>query len=85
MKTLKESVHTGWLRAVESASRMQIIRVPKVQIKAKAELKRRGWSYRSAASEMGCAYQHLSEVLNGKRPSRAILSKIAALPERRAA
>jgi lambda repressor-like predicted transcriptional regulator len=47
---------------------------------AKALLKARGWSYRAAARALGCAYQHLSYVLNGHRESRRLLSAIAKLP-----
>jgi hypothetical protein len=52
---------------------------------SKVELKRRGWSYRSAAGEIGITYQHLSYVLNGHRNSRRVLKAIQALPKRRVA
>lgn len=47
--------------------------------RAKVTLKSRGWSYRSAAPQLGVTYQHLSEVLNGKRLSRRLLRKISSL------
>lgn len=48
---------------------------------AKHTLKARGWSYRRAAPQLGVTYQHLSEVLNGKRNSRRLLAKIEQLPD----
>lgn len=47
---------------------------------AKRTLKARGWSYRRAAPILGVTYQHLSEVLNGKRHSRRLLDAVIALP-----
>lgn len=47
---------------------------------AKRTLKARGWSYRRAAPILGVTYQHLSEVLNGKRHSRRLLAAVVALP-----
>lgn len=46
----------------------------------KRSLHKRGWSYRRAAPVLGVSYQHLSEVLNGKRQSRRLLAKIDQLP-----
>lgn len=50
---------------------------------AKRYLIRKGWSYRSAAKHMGICYQHLSDVLNGRRQSRRLLAAIATLPNRK--
>lgn len=47
---------------------------------AKRTLKTSGWSYRRAAPVLGVSYQHLSEVLNGRRQSRRLLAKIGTLP-----
>lgn len=47
---------------------------------AKVTLKNRGWSYRRAAPLLGVSYQHLSDVLNGKRHSRSLLRRIKDLP-----
>lgn len=55
---------------------------PKVE-RARAHLKAKGWSYRSAARETGVCYQHLSEVLNGHRDSRRLLADLLALPKRK--
>lgn len=49
----------------------------------KVELKRKGWSYRQAARELGITYQHLSYVLNGHRDSRRVTVPVLALPERK--
>ncbi|AHF90206.1 hypothetical protein OPIT5_08260 [Opitutaceae bacterium TAV5] len=46
-------------------------------------MRRRGWSYRTAAPRLGVCYQHLSDVLNGRRSSRALIGRVAALPEQR--
>ena len=55
---------------------------------AKVTLKRKGYTYRSAASRLGVTYQHISYVLNGQRSSRRLLVLIRDLPaevgERRA-
>jgi len=48
----------------------------------KSLLKSKGWSYRSAAPRLNVSYQHLSEVLNGKRQSRRLLAAIESLPLR---
>lgn len=50
--------------------------------RAKVTLKNRNWSYRTAAPEVGVSYQHLSEVLNGRRQSKRLLCRIMGLPER---
>jgi len=55
----------------------------KAYISEKAILKKKGWSYRSAGPVLGVTYQHLSEVLNGKRSSLRLLRKIRTLPARR--
>jgi hypothetical protein len=47
---------------------------------AKRSLKSKGWKYRTAAPYLGVTYQHLSEVLNGKRQSRRLISAIQDLP-----
>jgi len=46
---------------------------------AKHKLKKEGLTYRTAGPKLGVTYQHLSEVLNGKRRSRKLLGKIARL------
>jgi len=53
--------------------------------RAKVTLKSRNWSYRAAAPQLGVSYQHLSEVLNGRRQSRRLLARVMGLPERQAA
>jgi hypothetical protein len=49
---------------------------------AKIHLKEYGWTYRSAAPELGVCFVHLSLVLNGHRKSRRLLGAIMALPMR---
>ncbi len=49
---------------------------------AKRLLRQKGWSYRSAAKQFGVCYQHLSDVLNGRRESRRLLNAIADIPQR---
>ena len=49
---------------------------------AKAEMKRRGHSYRSAALHTGHSYQWLCIVLNGHDTSRPVLEAIYNLPVR---
>jgi hypothetical protein len=50
--------------------------------RAKVTLKNRRWTYRSAAPELGVTYQHLSEVLNGRRQSKRLLCRVMGLPIR---
>jgi hypothetical protein len=50
---------------------------------AKRNLKSKLWSYRSAAPLLGVSYQHLCEVLQGRRTSRRLLRKVMALPDRK--
>ena len=47
---------------------------------AKAILKKKGWTYRTAAPQLGVGFVHLSRVLNGHRNSRRLLAAIASLP-----
>ena len=47
---------------------------------AKRKLKKDGWSYRRAAPVLGCSYQWLSVVLNGRQVSAPLLEAIANLP-----
>ena len=48
---------------------------------ARAALAAGGWSYRKAAKELGCSYQHLAHVLTGCRESISLLARIMALPK----
>lgn len=49
--------------------------------RAKASLKRKGWSNRRAASLLEVSFQHLSYVLNGRRESESLLARIDDLPQ----
>jgi len=53
---------------------------------AKALLKKRGWSYRSAAETLGLSpkngFVHLCRVLNGERTSHRLLRAIQNIPDR---
>lgn len=48
-------------------------------------LKKRGWSYRTAAPVLDVHWTHLYRVLKGTRHSKALLARIEALPEKGAA
>jgi hypothetical protein len=48
--------------------------------RARTTLKRKGWTYRTAAPHLSVTYQHLCLVLTGKRSSARLLERIAALP-----
>ena len=50
--------------------------------RAKSHLREIGMTYRAAALELGRSYQHLSDVLNGKRESRALIARVLALKPR---
>ena len=52
---------------------------------AKAILKNRGWSYRSAAPLLGITYVSLSRILNGTYQNRRVLTAIETMPDRKAA
>ena len=41
-----------------------------------------GWSYRSAAPQLGVSYQHLCQVLTGDRQSRRLIAAVLQLPTR---
>ena len=47
---------------------------------AKAILKVRGWTYRTAGPRLGVSHPHLSEVLNNHRQSKRLLEAIARIP-----
>lgn len=49
---------------------------------AREILRHRGWSYRSAAPLLGVTYQHLAQVLTGRRESRRLIEAIHSLPHR---
>jgi len=48
----------------------------------KEEMKKKGWSYRSASVAINRSYQWICLVLNGKATSRPVLQAIRALPVR---
>lgn len=52
---------------------------------AREALSRKGWSYRSAAKEIGVHHMHLTHVLTGRRFSRKLCDEIEALPVREVA
>jgi hypothetical protein len=49
---------------------------------ARVELAAKGWSYRSAAKEIGVHHMHLTHVLTGRRYSRSLCERIIQLPQR---
>jgi hypothetical protein len=49
---------------------------------ARAHFHAMGWSVRAAAPALGVCYQHLSQVLTGRRQSHSLLARILALPPR---
>lgn len=51
-----------------------------VLLAAKARLKDRGWTYRTAAPRLGVCYTHLCRVLVGLRQSQSLLRRIDELP-----
>ena len=55
-------------------------RPPAVQA-ARDTLRRKGWSHREAAEQLGVSTYHLSLVLNNHRVSRRILNAIQDFPE----
>lgn len=56
--------------------------IPKPVARARQHLRSTGWSYRSAAVELGCSFTQLAHVLTGRRQSRSLVSRITALPQR---
>ena len=48
--------------------------------RAKASLKRKGWSYRRASTFLGYSFGHFGRVMNGDRESETLLSRIEDLP-----
>lgn len=48
----------------------------------KAEMKKKGWSYRTASKAIGKSYQWICLVLNGKATSNPVLRAIHRLPRR---
>jgi hypothetical protein len=51
----------------------------------KRDLRRKGWSYRSAAAALGVHWQHLTQVMIGRRVSARLLAAIHAVPVRKSA
>lgn len=47
----------------------------------KAKIKKKGYTYRTAAPALGVTYPYLSDVLNGKRFSIRLVKKINTLPK----
>jgi len=56
-------------------------RLPSDVRAARKQLRTKGWSYRRAAPELGVHFVHLSQVLNGHRQSRRLISAISELPD----
>ena len=52
---------------------------------AKVSLKRKGWSYRTAAPVLGVTYQHLCLVLCGRRESSRLMQAIATIRSKKPA
>lgn len=52
------------------------------RVAAKSHLKNYGWSYRSAAPELGVSFEHLCRVLNRQRISRRLVKKVFQLKRR---
>jgi lambda repressor-like predicted transcriptional regulator len=48
----------------------------------KAQMRRKGYSYRSAAAEIGKSYQWVFRVLNGQDTSGPVLKAISNLPSK---
>lgn len=83
--TLKISVEDAEvLRRILAALPGNPLPKPKIDdfkiAQAKVTLKSLGWSYRRVSPKLGVTYQHLSEVLNGRRSSRRLLRAIQNLP-----
>ena len=57
--------------------------IPKPVARARQHLRATGWSYRSAAMELGCSFTQLAHVLTGRRQSHSLLVRIKALPKRK--
>jgi hypothetical protein len=51
---------------------------------AKECLRAKGWTWRSAADELGYSYTHVAHTLTNRRYSRRFLEAIKALPDRKA-
>lgn len=49
---------------------------------AKQHLQDAGWTYREAAPQLHVCYQHLCDVLNGKRISSSLLRRVGSLPRK---
>jgi lambda repressor-like predicted transcriptional regulator len=41
-----------------------------------------GWSYRTAAAQLGCSFTQLSHVLTGRRKSQSLVARILSLKPR---
>jgi hypothetical protein len=50
---------------------------------AKQHLAASGWTYRHAAPLLGVCYQHLCDVLNGRRISHSLLQRVQSLSPRK--
>lgn len=48
--------------------------------RAKASLKRKGWSYRRAAQMLGYSFGHFGRVMSGDRQSATLFARIHDLP-----
>lgn len=55
---------------------MQVENVSEKLSKSKEKLEILGLSIRAAAPLLGCSFQHLAEVLRGRRESKRLLEKI---------
>ena len=58
------------------------LHLPRAVASARRHFYAAGWSYRSAAPQLGVCYQHLCAVLRGERHSSRLIAAISALPKR---
>ena len=58
-------------------------RVSRAVKAARRHIRRAGWSYRAAAPVLGCCYQFLAQVLNGRKKSRPLLERVMGLQSRK--
>lgn len=49
---------------------------------AREAIAAKGWSYRSAAKELGVHHMHLTHVLTGRRASHSLCTRLRELPSR---
>ena len=74
------TVNVTWVDCKRATEICTVVELNSPHEHAKREMKRKGWSYRRAARQIGKGYPWVAAVLNGRGTSQPVIDAILALP-----